>query len=97
MDHKNWKILKEMGIIDHLTCILRHPYAGQKTRVRTGHGKTDWFKTGKGIHQGYILLLCLFNLQTEYIMQNARPGKAQAGIKIAEKNINNLTYADDST
>ena len=86
-----------MGIPDHLTCLLRNLYAGQEATVRIGHGTMNWFKTGKGVHQGYILLLCLFNLQTEYIMQNARPGKAQAGIKIAEKNINNLTYADDST
>ena len=93
----NWKILKEMGIPDHLTCILRNLYASQKATVRTGHGTTDWFQIGKGVHQGCILSPCLFNLHTEYIMQNARLDEAQAGIKIAGRNINNLRYTDDVT
>ena len=93
----NWKILKEMGIPDHLTCLLRDLYAGQEATVRTGHGAMDQFKIGKGVHQGYILLPCLFNLYAEYIMQNAGLDEAQAGIKIARKNINNLRYEDDTT
>jgi len=86
-----------MGIQDHLTCLLRNLYAGQEATVRTGHGTTDWFHIRKGIHQGCILLPCLFNLHIEYIMQNARLDEAQAGIKIARRNINNLRYADDTT
>ena len=85
-----------MGIPDHLTCLLGNLYAGQKATVRTGHG-TDWFQTGKGVHQGYILSPCLFNLYAEYIMRNAGLEEAQAGIKIARRNINNLRYADDTT
>ena len=96
MDHnKLWKILKEMGIPDHLTCLLRNLYAGQEATVRTGHGATGWFKIGKGIKT--ILSPCLFNLYAEYIMRNAGLCEAQAGIKIARRNINNLTYADDTT
>ena len=86
-----------MGIPDHLTCLLRNLYAGQETTVRTGHGTTDWFQIGKGVRQGCILSLCLFNLYAEYIMQNARLDEAQAGLKIAGSNINNLSYADDTT
>ena len=86
-----------MGIPDHLTCLLRNLYAGQEATVRTGHGTTDWFQTGKGICQGCILSPCLFNLYAEYIMQNAGLDEAQAGIKIAGRNINNLRYADDTT
>ena len=86
-----------MGIPDHLTCLLRNLYAGQETTVRTGHGTTDWFKIGKGVYQGCILSPCLLNLYAEYIMQNASLDESQAGIKIAEKNINNLRYADDTT
>ena len=86
-----------MGIPDHLTCLLRNLYAGQEATVRTGHGTTDWFQIGKGVHQGYILSHCLFNLYAEYIMRNARLEEAQAGIKIAGRNINNLRYADDTT
>ena len=98
MDHnKLWKILKEMGISDHLTCLLRNIYAGQEATVRTGHGTTDWFQIGKGVHQGYILSPCIFNLYAEYIMQNAGLDEAQARIKIAGRNINNLRYADDTT
>ena len=98
MDYnKLWKILQEMGIPDHLTCLLRSLYADQEATVRTGHRTTDWFQIGKGILQGYILSCCLFNLYAEYIMQNARLEEAQAGIKIAERNINNLRYADDTT
>ena len=93
----NWKILKEMGIPDHLTCLLRNLYAGQEATVRTGHGITDWFQIGKGVHQGYILPPCLFNFYAEYIMRNARLEEAQAGIKILGRNINNLGYADDTT
>ena len=93
----NWKILKEMGIPDHLTCLLRNLYAGQEATVRTGHGTTDWFQIRKGARQGYILSPCLFNLYTEYIMRNARLDEPQAGIKIAGRNINNLRYADDTT
>ena len=93
----NWKILHEMGIPDHLTCLLRNLYAGQEATVRTGHGTTDWFQTGKGVHQGCILSLCLFNLYAEYIMRNAELEEAQAGIKTARRNINNLRYVDDTT
>ena len=95
MDYnKLWEILKELGIPDHL---LRNLYAGQEATVRTGHGATDWFQIGKGVRQGYILSPCLFNLYAEYIMRNARLDEAQAGIKIARRNINNLRYADDTT
>ena len=98
VDHnKLWKILKEMGIPDHLTCLLRHLYAGQEATVRTGHGTTDWFQIRKGVLQGYILSPCLFNLYAEYIMRNAGRDEAQSGIKIARRNINNLRYADDTT
>ena len=86
-----------MGIPDHLTCLLRNLYAGQEATVRTGHGTTDWLQTGKGVHQGCIFSPCLFNLYAEYIMRNAGREEAQAGIKIAERNISNLRYADDST
>ena len=95
--NKLWKILQEMGIPDHLTCLLRNLYAGQEATDRTGHGTTDWFQIGKGVHQGCILSLCLFNLYAEYIMWNAGLEEAQAGIKIARRNINNLRYADDTT
>ena len=98
MDHnKQWKILKEMGIRDHLTCLLRNLYAGQEGTVRTGHGTTDWFQIGKGVRQGYILSPCLFNLYAEYIMRNAGLEEAQAGIKIARRNINNLRYVDGTS
>ena len=98
VDHnKLWKILKEMGIPDHLTCLLRNIYACQEATVRTGHGTTDWFQTGKGVSQGCILSPCLFNLYAEYIMRNAGLEEAQAGIKIAWRNINNFRYADDTT
>ena len=93
----NWKILKEMGIPAHLTCLLRNLYAEQEATVRTTHGKMDWFKIGKGVRQGCILSPCLFNLYAECIMLNARLDEAQAGIKIARRNINNLRYADDTT
>ena len=93
----NWKILKMMGIPVHLTCLLRNIYAGQEATVRTGHGTTDCFQIGKGVHQGCISSLCLFNLYAEYIMRNARLEEAQARIKIARRNINNLRYADDTT
>src|SRR5574337_30497 len=93
----NWKILKEMGIPDHLTCLLRNLYGGQEATVRTGDGTTDWFQIGKGVLQGCILLPCLFNLYAEYIIRNTGLEEAQAGIKIAERNINNLRYADDTT
>ena len=97
VDHKKrWNILKGMGIPDHLTCLLRNLYAGQETTVRTGHGPTDRFQIGKGVHQGYILSPCLFNLYAEYIMRNAGLEEAQAGIKVAGRNINNLRYADDT-
>ena len=86
-----------MGIPDHLTCLLRNLYAGEEATVRTGHGTTDWFQIGKGVHQGYILSPCLSNLYAEYIMGNAGLEEAQAGIKIARRNINNLRYADDTT
>ena len=98
VDHnKLWKILKEMGIPDHLTCLLRNLYAGQEATVRTGHGTTDWFQIDKGVHQGCILSSCLFNLYAEYIMRNAGLEEAQAEIKIARRNTNNLRYADDTT
>ena len=98
VDHnKLWKILREMGIPDHLTCLLRNLYAGQEATVSTGHGTTDWFQIRKGVHQGCILSPCLFNFYAEYIMRNAGLEEAQAGIKIAERNINNLRYADDTT
>ena len=84
-----------MGIPDHLTCLMRNLHADQEGRVRNGHGTMDWFKIGKGVHQGYILSPCLFNLYAEYIMQNARLDEAEAGIKISRRNINNLRYADD--
>ena len=94
VDHnKLWKILKEMGIPDHLTCLLRNLYAGQEATVRTGHGTTDWFQIGKGVSQGCVL----FNLYAEYIMRNAGLEETQAGIKIAGRNINSLRYADDTT
>ena len=97
-DHnKLWKILKEMGISDHLTCLLRNLYAGQEAIVRTRQGIMDWFQIGKGVHQGCILLACLFNLCAEHIMWNARLDELQAGIKTSGKNINNLRYADDTT
>ena len=98
VDHnKLWKILKEMGIPDILPCLLWNLYAGKEATVRTRHGITDWLQIGKGIHQGYILSPCLFNLYAEYIMRNARLDETQAGIKIAWRNINNLRYADDTT
>ena len=98
VDHnKLWKILQEMGIPNHCTCLLRNLYAGQEATVRTGHGTTDWFQIGKGVPQGYILLPCLFNLYAEYIIRNVRLDEAQAGIKTAGRNINNLRYADDTT
>ena len=93
----NWKILKEMGIPDQLTCLLRNLYADQEATVRTGHGTIDWFKIRKGVCQGCILSPCLFNLHAEYIMRNAGLDEAQAGIKIVWRNINNLRYADDTT
>ena len=97
-DHKKlWKILQEMGIRDHLTYLLRNFYAGQEATVRTGHGTADWFQIGKGVHQGCILSPCLFNFYAEYIMRNGRVNEAQAGIKTAKRNINNLRYADDTT
>ena len=97
VDHnKLWKILQEMGILDHLTCLLRNLYAGQEATVRTGHGTMDFFQIEKGVHQGCILSPCLFNLYAEYIMRNAGLEEAQAGIKIAGRNINNLRYADDT-
>ena len=98
MNHnKLWKILKEMGIPDHLPCLLRSLYAGQEASLKTGHGTTDLFQIGKGVCQGSILSPCLFNLYAEYIMQNARLGETQAGIKITWRNINNLRYADGTT
>ena len=98
VDHsKLWKILREMGIPDHLTCVLRNMYAGQEATVRTGHGTTDWFQIGKGVRQGCILSPCLFNFYAEYIMRNARLEETQTGIKIAGRNINNLRHADDTT
>ena len=95
--NKLWKILQEMGIPDHLTCLLRNLYAGQEATVRTEHRTTDWFQLWKGVRQGWILSPCLFNLYAEYIMRSAGMEEAQAGIKIAGRNINNLTYADDTT
>ena len=98
VDHnKLWKILKEMRIPYHLTCLLKNLYAGQEATVRTGHGTTDWFQIGKGVRQGGILAPCLFNLYEEYIMRNSGLEEAQAGIKIARRNINNLRYADNTT
>ena len=91
------EILKEMGIPDYLTCLLRNLYVGQEATVRTGHGTTDWFHIGKGVHPGCILSLCLFNLYVEYIMRNTELDEAQAGIKMAGRNINNIIYADDTT
>ena len=96
MDHnKLWKILKEMGIPDHLTCLLRNLYAGQEATVRIGHGKMDWLKIGKGVCQDCVLSPCLFNFYAEYIMRNSGLGEAQAGIKIARRNINNLRYESE--
>ena len=97
MDHNNCGKFLEMGIPDHLTCFLGNLYAGQEAAVRNGHGTMDWFKIGKGVHQSYILSPCLFNLYAEYMMRNARLDEAQAGIKIAGRNINKLRYADDTT
>ena len=98
VDHnKLWKILQEMGIPDHLTCLLRNLCAGQEATIRTGHGTTDWFQIGKGLCQGCILSPCLFNLYAEYIRQSARLDEAQAGIKISGRNINKLIYTDDTT
>ena len=98
MDHnKLWKILKKMGIPDHMTCLLRNLYSGQEATVRTGHGTTDWFQIGKGVCQGCILSPCLFNFYAEYIMRNTGMDEAQAGIKIAGRNISNLRYAGDTT
>ena len=98
VDHnKLWTILKDMGIPDHLTCLLRNLYEGQEATVRTGHGTTDWFQIGKGVRQGCILSPCLFNFYAEYIMWNAGLDEAQAGIKVAGRNINNLKYTDDTT
>ena len=96
MDHnKLWKILQEMGISGQLTCLLRNLYAGQEATVKTGHGTTNWFQTGKGVRQGCILSPCLFNLYADHIMRNTELDEAQAGIKIARRNINNLRYADN--
>ena len=97
MENSVWKILKQTGIPDHLTCHLRNVYAGQEATVRTGHETIDWFQIEKGVCQGCILSPCLFNLYTEYIMRNTVLDEAQAGIKIAGRNINNLRYADDTT
>ena len=97
MDHsKLWKILKEMEIPDHLTCLLRNLYVGQEATVRTGHGTTEWFQIRKGVRQGCILSPCLFNFYAENIMRNAGLDEAQAGIRVAGRNINNLRYADDT-
>ena len=97
MDHNElWKILKVMRMPDPLTCLLRNLHAGQEATVRTGHGTTDWFQIGKGVHQGCILSPCLFNLYAEYIIRNDRVDEAQAGMKIAGRNINHLRYADDT-
>ena len=97
VDHKKlWKILKEMGIPDHLTCLLRNLYAGQEATVRTGHGTTDWFQIEKGVHQGYILSPCFFNLYAEYIMQSTRLNELQAGSKMAGRNTNNFIFAKDT-
>ena len=98
VDHKKlWKILKEMGILDHLTGLLRNLYASQEATVRTGHGTTDWFQKGKEVHQGCILSPCLFTFYAEYIMRKAGLEETQAGVKIPGRNINNLRYADDTT
>ena len=98
MDHnKLWKILQEMGILDHVTCLLRNLYAGQEATLRTGRGTTEWFQIGKGVCQGCILSPGLFNLHAEYIMRNVGLDDSQAGIKIARRNIDNLRYADDTT
>ena len=98
VDHnKQWKILQEMGIPDHLTCLLRKLYTGQEATDKTGYGTTDWFQIGNGVRQGCILSPCLFNLYAEYIMRNTGLEEAQAGIKISGRNINNFTYADDTT
>ena len=98
VDHnKLWKILKEMGISDHLTCLLRNLYAGQEATVKTKHGMMEWFQIGEGVFQGCILSPCLFNLHAEYIMRNAKLDEAQAGVKIARRDINNLRYTDDTT
>ena len=98
VDHKKlWKILKEMGISDHLTCLLRNLYTSQEATVRTGHGTTDWFQIGKGVHQGCTLSPCLFNLYAEYMIRNTGLEEAQAGMKTARRNIKNLRYADDTT
>ena len=98
VDHnKLWKILTEMGIPDHLTCLLRNLYACQEATVRIGHGKTDWLQIRTGVHQGCILSPCLFNLYAEYIMKSTGPEEAQAGMKTAGRNINNLSYTDDTT
>ena len=95
--NKLWKILQEIGIPDHLTCLLRNLYTDQEATVRTGHGTTDWFQIGKGVRQGGTLSPCLFNFYAEYIMRNAGLEETQAGIKIARRNINNLRYADSTT
>ena len=98
MEHnKLWKILEEMAILDHLTCLLRNLYAGQEAAVRTGHGRTDWFQIGKGVLQGWIWSPCLLNLYAGYMMRNTGLEETQAGIKIARRNISNLRYADDTT
>ena len=98
VDHnKLWKILNEMRMLNHLTCLLRNFYTGQEATVRTRHGTTDWFQIGKGVRQGCILSPCLFNLYAEYIMQNAGLDEPQAGIKVAGRNLNHLRYADDTT
>ena len=94
---KLWKILQEMGIPDHLICLLRNLYAGQEASVQTGRGPTDWFQIGKGVYQGCILSPCLFNLYAEYVLRNTGLEEAQAGVKIAGRNINHLRYADDTT
>ena len=95
--NKLWKILKQVGLPDHLTCLLRNLYAGQEATVKIGHGTTDWFQIGKGVYQGSILSPCVFNFYAKYIMRNAALDETQAGIKIAGRNINNLRYADDTT
>ena len=98
VDHNQlWKILQEMGILDHLTCLLRNLYAGQEATVRTGHGTTDWFQIRKGVYQGCMLSTCLFNFYAEYIMRNAGLDEAQARIKISRRNTNDLKYADNTT
>ena len=98
MDHnKQWKIFQEMGLPDHLICLLRNLYAGQEATVRTGHGTGNWFKIGKGVHQHCILSPCLFNFYAEYILRNSGLDEAQAGIKISQGNVNNLRYANDTT